>query len=344
MQVWKRFRATRSRRLLFGLHKKLVLTYDNTKLTDGAGAQLQRVYGTYSISRLLGAAYLHSPLFRVDYQGLSALQANAANPDYHHDFNKLFHIRSDVKATDDFHEIRLPDVTIDALHELVVMFDTNQTGGRPILAQLAMPYGVADRFPDCYEVCKEISPFASSGHERRVLRVAIHVRRGELSAVDSERMLPNRYYIDVARRVAHSLEALGLDYQTELHTEIPNEEFVVEPDHHGISNRIAAAAVISPEMHRLHEFDVLPNLRRFVNETAIGCLRKLATADILVMSRSSFSYLGGILNRNGIVLFHPFWHSAPSSWIAVDPDGRFDQLKFGKAIKRSKARSAKADK
>jgi hypothetical protein len=38
------------------LHDKLVLTYDNTKLTDGAGAQLQRIYGTYAVARFLGAA------------------------------------------------------------------------------------------------------------------------------------------------------------------------------------------------------------------------------------------------------------------------------------------------
>jgi hypothetical protein len=58
----------------------------------------------------------------------------------------------------------------------------------------------------------------------------------------------------------------------------------------------------------------------------------LATADVLVMSRSSFSYLGGILNRNGIVLYHPFWHRAPSSWMTVDPDGRFDEIRFRGAV------------
>ena len=126
MHIWRRLRATKSPRLLFGLHKKLVLTYDSSKLTDGAGAQLQRIYGIYSISRLVGAAYLHSPLFRVDYQGLSALEANAGDPDYHHDLNTLFHIKSDVKATDAFHKISLPDISIEALHELVAMFDTNQ--------------------------------------------------------------------------------------------------------------------------------------------------------------------------------------------------------------------------
>ena len=132
---------------MHGLHKKLVLTYDNIKHTDGAGAQLQRIYGIYSISRLLGASYLHTPLSRVDYQGLSALEANVANPDFHHDFNNLFQIKSDVMPTDDFHRIKLPNISMEIVRELVAIFDANQTGGRPILVQLSVPYGIADRFP-----------------------------------------------------------------------------------------------------------------------------------------------------------------------------------------------------
>ena len=55
-------------------------------------------------------------------------------------------------------------------------------------------------------------------------------------------------------------------------------------------------------------------------------MRSLATADVLVMSRSSFSYVAAILNRDGAVMYHPFWHRAPSSWITVAPDGRFDAV------------------
>src|SRR5260221_264216 len=317
---------------MYGLDQKLVLTCGKTRRNDGIGAQLQRLYGIYSISRLVGASYLHTPLARVDYQGLSALENNVTDPAYHYEFNDLLRIKSDVMPSEDFHKISLPNISMKTLRHLAAMFDRHETGGKPSLVKLALPYGIADRFPDCYEVCKEISPFASSVREGRSLRVGIHVRRGELFAVDSARMLPNAYYISVAQNLAHVLEALRIDYLIELRTEVPNREFVVQPDHHGISNRISAPAVFTPEMCHLDEFSVLPNLVCYTNETAIDCLRKLATADILVMSRSSFSYLAGILNRNTIVLYHPFWHRAPSSWMTVGPDGQFNQSKFSKAV------------
>jgi hypothetical protein len=320
---------------LFGVRNKLVLTYDNTKATDGVGAQLQRIYGIYSISRFLGVSYSHTPLGRVDYQGLGALEANAGNPAFHDQFNDTFQIESDVASADDFYSIELQNLsmeTLQTLDRLLAAYDAHETGGKPILARLVMPYEIADRYPDCYEACKKISPFSSPVRKGRAWRVALHVRRGEQLALDpkrmGKRMLPNLYFINVAQNVARLLEALGITYQIELHTEVASREFVVQPDHHGIFNRIGAGAVISPSMSKLDDFNVLPNLARCINETTIDCLAKLATADILVMSRSSFSYVGAILNRNGIILYYPFWHAAPSSWITVDPNGTFDHMKF----------------
>jgi hypothetical protein len=315
-----------------GLEQKLVLTYDGSVLTDGAGAQLQRIYGTYALARLLGAAYLHSPLRRVDYQGLAALERNVADPAFHHALNECFQIPSDVAPSDGFHDVRLRDVSMDTVTQLAATFDRNETDGRPILARLVFPYGITDRFPDCYEACKAVSPFAPSPQADRALRVAVHVRRGDLFAVESDRMLPNAYFIQVAQQVAQALSALMIDFQIELYTEIPGQSFVVTPDHHGIHRRISTPFVFHPESIRIDEFGVLPNLVHRINGEAIDCLCGLATADVLVMSRSSFSYLGGILNRNAIVLYHPFWHPAPSAWLTVDPDGQFDQSEFSQAV------------
>ncbi|HEY7248238.1 MAG TPA: hypothetical protein VH678_30615 [Xanthobacteraceae bacterium] len=301
--------ATRLRTI--GLGNKLVLTYDNTKMTDGVGAQLQRIYGIYSISRLLGVSYFHSPLGRVDNQGLSALEQNVDDPNFHHEFNDVFKIKSDVTLTNDFRSIDLREISMKTFDELIAMYHAETSNKRPYLLRLVLPYGIADLFPDCYKICKEISPFPTSVPNGRQLRVAIHVRRGDVS-VDTDRILPNAYYISVAQDVVAVLEALMIDYIIELHTEVPS---------------------VDAEMCRLAEFGVLPNLTRCVNETAINCLEKLATADILIMSRSSFSYVAAILNRNGLILYYPFWHAAPSSWITVGPAGTLDRGRLRKTLK-----------
>jgi hypothetical protein len=330
-----------SQRLL-GLDKKVVLTYDNTKMTDGAGAQLQRIYGTYSVSRLLGVRYLHTPVSRVDNQGFSALERNLVDPNYHQEINKVFQVKSDVMPTSDFHRVELPNISVEDVERLAALFDAGGTGGRPSLVQLVVPFGIADRFPDCYEVCKEISPFEAPPRRGRPLRVALHLRRGELLAVAPDRMLPNGYYVNVAQNLAQMLEARGIDYQIELHTEMSATEFILSPGYPGIPDQIQPT-VITPEMSRLDDFRELPNLIYCINDTAIDCLRKLATADVLVMSRSSFSYVAAILNKAGIILYYPFWHFAPSSWLTVEPDGQFDRLAFGEAVENLRGASPVAD-
>lgn len=319
------------------LRDKLVLTYNNSRANDGVGAQLHRIYGTYAISRFLRASYLHSPLARVDYQGLSSLANKAHDPEFHEGFNRLLYMRSDP-LPHRLHAVDLEYITVDDVDRLVARFEAGETDGKAWLARLNTPYGIADRFPQCYTVCQEISPFAT-GPTGRVVRVAIHVRRGELFALDSLRMLPNEFYVQVGRTVAGQLERRGLDYRMELHTEVASRAFVLRPDDGGISHRIDAPVLMRPEMNQLEEFDALPNLVHCINEPAIDCLRQLATAHIVVMSRSSFSYVAAILNRRGLVLSHPFWHARLPSWIEVDATGQFDSEKFERVLEELRAES-----
>jgi hypothetical protein len=316
---------------LDGLHEKLVLTYDNVEFVDAAGAQLQRIYGIYAVSRLVGASYLHTPLGRIGYQGLANLEAGRIDPDYNRAFNELFRIDSDVSPSTDYHEVKIRDLSLDRIEEAAAMYDNHDTGGKPVLARVVLPYPIADQFPDCYEVCKEISPFEPQTRGDRPLRVAVHVRRGELIANAADRLLPNSYYINAASGIVTVLESLGREYQIELWTELPSQEFAIQPDD-GVFNNLDAPDLLNPEMFGIEEFEDLPNLVPRINGPAVDCLRGLGTADVLVMSRSSFSYVSAVLNRNCVVFFHPFWHAALSSWIEVDRDGQFDRESFGCAV------------
>src|SRR5208282_312406 len=75
----------------------IALTYANDKATDGAGAQLQRVYGIYALSRYFHVPYVHSPLKEIGYQGLAALEKNAGDPHLQDRYNRIFKIPSDIE-------------------------------------------------------------------------------------------------------------------------------------------------------------------------------------------------------------------------------------------------------
>jgi hypothetical protein len=309
---------------------RVVFTYDNHHTTDGAGSQLQRIYGIFAVARLLGAAYLHTPLLRVDYQGVLALERHELDPHFHRAFNAVCRLPSDTLPAGDLEERTISYLSLERLDALLGP-PNDRSPMRPLLLHIGMPFGISDRFPDSLVVCQDVSPFQWPEQSGRPLRVAVHVRRGELFVVESQRMLPNSYYVAAARQVARALEARGIAYGIELHTEIPTAEFAVKPGYPGLMSR-AVNSVISPAMSHLTDFEVLPHLVRCINDPTLDCLRKLATADVLLMSRSSFSYLAAILNRRGIVLCNPFWHGTLSSWLQVNDQGAFDSTRFVEAL------------
>jgi hypothetical protein len=58
-----------------------------------------------------------------------------------------------------------------------------------------------------------------------------------------------------------------------------------------------------------------PDLRIISGGDPIDALKIMSQADYLIMSRSSLSYLGALLNRNGTIFFPPdFWHKPLKGW------------------------------
>lgn len=307
------------------------VTYANDKHTDGAGSQLQRVYGIYGVSRLLNLPYIHSPLLKIDYQGLEALENNSSNEEVVSRYNEIFQIHSDIELPETFVVREVEHFDLRTFARLREEAKVNRTF---ILAKILYPYRVTDNYPKAYQFVKDISPFSRLQNKSSVIRIAIHVRRGELFVVDSDRMLPNSYYIAVAREIRLILDELNLNYVFELHTEIPSKSFSVTPSHHGILNRISDSITVDPRLSKLEDFDSIPNLEKFINSDPIETIQRMASADVLVMSHSSFSYLGAILNTNGVIIYHKFWHTMLKGWLRADDSGHFSRKVFLKSLER----------
>ena len=60
---------------------------------------------------------------------------------------------------------------------------------------------------------------------------------------------------------------------------------------------------------------------------SISSIIMMANADALILSKSSFSFLGGILNREGLVFYQDFWHKPLSRWVQVFQDMKYRETK-----------------
>ena len=305
----------------------IALTYANDKQMDGAGSQLQRVYGIYAVARFLHLPYVHSPLKEVGYQGLAALEKNVSSPHMQDQWNRVFNIRSDIELPKNAITKYILSPKIEDLRRLR---SEAEKANEFYLVRMLYPYDITESNTEMYRCLKDISPFkpVRSG----IFRIAIHVRRGEEFAVESSRMLPNSYYITSTMEIVAALKQLGIPFVCELYTEVPKQAFVVTPQHHGMEGLLSKPVLIDPKMNHLEDFDVIPNLRKEINTDPIDAFKGMATADALIISRSSFSYLAALFSR-GIVIYLPFWHHPLKEWLISDRDGNISAQQLIEQLK-----------
>ena len=323
------------------------LGYENNGFADGAGAQIQRILGIYSVSRLLGCGYLHLGLNKIGYQGLSVLESGVEISNLVELYNRLISLPSDGLAISDFDGQTFFEKS-PTLTDILKLREQSMMRGRPALLLLHLPFAVADSFPDAYAsvhgVINETTFTRLSGESffgelnRRngeEVVVAVHVRRGELLAVESHRMLANDYYVAVCNEIARLLGGAGLSFRFDLYTEVPRAPFAVDGNSHWIGNQIQERVQLSPDQLGMKDFDQIVNIRYRINEHPVSTLFNMASSDILVGSRSSYSYVAAVAGTVKCVVMPRFWHAPKTDWIEVLPEtGTLDVGRLSAALER----------
>jgi hypothetical protein len=327
----------------------LFLGYKNTGLTDGAGAQLQRILGIYSISQILGCGYLHFGVEKIGYQGLSVLETGIEISNLAELYNRLLQLPSDRIAVSDFGD-QVFFSQFPALSDILRLREQALVRRRPALLLMHLPYAVVDSVPGAYAsvygVISEsaasrlsVEPFGGEFNRRddEEVVVAVHVRRGELFAVDSDRMLANSYYLAVCKRIAGLLARAGRKFRVDLYTEVPRARFTVDGHSHGIANRISGRVQFSPDHVKISDFDQIDNIQYRINEHPVSTLFNLASADLLVGSRSSYSYVAAVAGTVKCVVMPRFWHASGTDWLESHAEtGAFDGSKLIDMVSRQK--------
>jgi hypothetical protein len=289
----------------------LYLTYDNQALADGAGAQLQRIISIYLAAKFYKVGYIHQGLARMSYQGAKCLEDNTSDPRQMDDYNKAFALPSTPLLTPFTKIFKVYDISEENINEL-----RDQPGNILLVIQFAgtMIDKKLDILLQPIPIPWTIRPTVIA----RPIVVAIHVRRGELFVVDSHRMLPNSYYVECMRALHTLFTQAAVPYEFHVHTEVLTKPTLVTPEHHGICSRTKEPVLVRPEDSHMEDFKEFTDCRFHINEYPIDTLKALTVADVLLASRSSFSYVASILKQGGVVLFHPFWHSLSPAWIPTE--------------------------
>jgi hypothetical protein len=132
--------------------------------------------------------------------------------------------------------------------------------------------------------------------KNEVLKVCVHVRRGDVSQDNTMYWLSNPVINRTISGVREVLESRSICHQISIFSE---------------GNRADFADLEEPGM----EF--------FLDADPVWTMQELIAADIFIMGKGSFSYAAALLS-DGVKLYTPY-HPPLSDWIVVDPTGAFDK-------------------
>jgi len=259
-----------------------------TGKVDGAGAQAQALVSVMLFARAVGAQYVHTPFAVIDH-----------NPDPASDWaaqwERFFNFgQSEVPAAT-VHRLGIPSVKVTS------PFQVN----RPEVLYL---------IPHCYETwglssahlprllgelrTRFLSDKADAAVPSQTLRIAMHVRRGDVAA-DGPNARRYTCTDKVKRTYQHLiavLDCLDRPYHVTLYSQGDPAQFVDLQDR---------GVTVATDLDPFRTFE------------------QLVLADVLVTAKSSYSYVAALLSQ-GTVLYEPFWHSPLPTWLMLDEDGHFD--------------------
>lgn len=117
------------------------------------------------------------------------------------------------------------------------------------------------------------------------INIAVHIRRGDVSdIINKERYLPDKYYLNIINIIINKYKDKQLLFHIYSEGKIEDFEIYKNAD------------------TKLH-----------INEDICKTFIQLVAADILVMSKSSFSYVAALLS-DGEVYYKKFWHKPRKGW------------------------------
>jgi len=303
--------------------KRIYITYDNIKKQDGVGAQLQRIFGIYSISQKFRLGYIHSPIINTAEELAHNISSESELNDLLNQVNSTYVFPSSKRI--EFDEvIYIHNITSKIL---AIIFMKSVLQRRRFLLKVCLPFGIMDKHPDWYEYSGSYMRSKRSNKENYAQKkIVVHVRYGYKpikgkNVASAPRFLPLSYYPQALKNLLKR-ENLSIDSKILIHTDIPNWSGQWKPFQESKLSELSAIGYeVNEDVLSFEGIDLKSRyFSDFTNVEVKYCaplletLDDLIAADVLLMSRSSFSYVAGIINSKSVYMPRLHGHSKLKRW------------------------------
>ena len=261
----------------------LYLTYNIDIEKDGLGAQYQRIIGIICVAEYYNFTYVHTPIKKMEHIN---------------DLTYLDKVENFFQICNNYSNIN--NIEYDEIYEESNPFIENLAQyikkDKNVLIKIFLPYNICEQNINIYKlginkirnfIINHNLPFYNNNNKK----IAIHLRRGDVT-----KHANNFRYTSITDivNIINYLKKKYKNYFFYIFTQI--------------------------DENNKNEFEIFKNdssIYIYADKDLILTINHLINADILVLSKSSLSYISGLYNNN-IVYYHNFWHKPLDNWNIIE--------------------------
>lgn len=307
------------------MFKKIYLTYNPKVLQDGYFSQLQRQLAIYAVAKRYKFSYYFTAISDVTITPLDPYQTKMEVDSYTSEYNKIYEIRENF---DEIEFVKIIEINSPSLYQIYWEGIKSVFIAGKVLVKIVLPYRIIEKSPEIYSYA--IKRVVSNViHVENKSSIVMHIRKGCLEShitpgESAPRALSTSYFIAVLSHIMKS-KSFTTPISLTIVTDAPEADYYYEPvieqkhlwkqfEYLELKNKVK---VSGHSFNEIKEF--FPGKVKVIRggdaQQAVSIMKQ---ADHLVMSRSSMSYVGALLNTSGTIYYPPdFWHKPLKDWIEV---------------------------
>ena len=332
--------------------RRKVFVFPLNLITDGVGAQLQRMLSVQALSRFLGAHFVFVPITNVDLQLNDTSLRIKNKQSYLHEINLeigAFFANTQVAKVDTHGNC----INVYSIRHIFKGLIFRPFSSSTINLFLNDGYHLTNSFPSTWELVNTDFLNSKRLEISEVLTIHLHLRLSNMTD-NSTRTTSAKFYIQTLANIMKSCRELSIPFSIKVFSdyEIDPErnEFLTglatdESRKHMIDiSLLDTEGKISPHVIEKVEslrYELLLLNEEIIfqtNQTPIKDIFLLSECHVLIGSKSSFSFVSGLLKHRVINIFPKSWIVYPQSWLEVDGDSgifsRRDKFKVKRALRR----------
>ena len=262
---------------------------------DGVGAQFQRIISILALAKKYNCQYIYESINSFEHISNDAINYVKLIDEYFQ-IHKLAANITGIKFNNV--EFLKGSITSEQME-----YYKEKSKNLNILLIMDNAYSIFDKEPNSYDIImpllREIKQTIEIPEYNNVDKnIAIHIRRGDVSQYsNNSRYVDLSYYQNIINKLANKYKNGNFFIFTEISNNNKDEfdNFIKNNNNNNINMKLMA------------DLDILLTLEYLIK------------SDVLVMSKSSFSYIAGLYNNNEVYYMN-FWHSKLDRWKSAELD------------------------